>query len=215
MPVVDGGPIRVAFVEDHEAVRTSIQTMLGRHGCVVTASEGTAAEGYEAIVAQPPDVAILDVELPDESGPALARRLLARLPDLRILLYTGAQDHALLAEALEVGVLGFALKAGSLAELREAVHSVAAGKTYVDARLRSTILSQATTEHISVLTKREREVLELLARGLSGEEAAKELFLSPETIRVHVRNAMRKLEAHTRVHAVVIAIQQGAIDAET
>ena len=203
----------MAFVEDHEAVRTSIQTMLGRHGCVVTSSEGTASGGYEAIVARPPDVAILDVELPDESGPALARRLLERLPALGILLYTGAQDHALLAEALEVGVLGFALKAGSLTELREAVHSVAAGRTYVDARLRTTILSQATTEHISVLTKREREVLELLARGQSGEQAAKELFLSPETIRVHVRNAMRKLEAHTRVHAVVIALQQGAIDA--
>ena len=214
MAPADGTPIRVGFVEDHEAVRTSIQTMLGRHGCVVTSSEGTAARGYDAIVAQPPDVAILDVELPDEPGPALAHRLLQRLPDLRILLYTGAQDHALLAEALEVGALGFALKAGSLSELRDAVHSVAAGKTYVDARLRESILARATTEHISALTKREREILELLARGRSGEAAAKELFLSPETIRVHVRNAMRKLEAHTRVHAVVIALQRGAIEAD-
>jgi DNA-binding NarL/FixJ family response regulator len=205
-------PIRVAFVEDHEAVRKSIETMLGRNGCVVTASVGTAAAGYDAITASPPDVALLDVNLPDESGAELARRLLDRHPDLGILLYTGADDDELLRTALDVGARGFALKTGGLHELRHAVETVAAGGTYMDPRISTTVLSRRNTEGLTILTKREREVLDLLARGHTGEDAAKALFLSPETIRVHIRNAMRKLQAGTRVHAIVIAIRQREID---
>jgi DNA-binding NarL/FixJ family response regulator len=205
-------PIRVAYVEDHEAVRKSIETMLGRHGCVVTASAATAAEGYDAIIARPPDVVIIDVNLPDEPGSSLARRLLEIHPDLGVLIYTGAEDETMLRDALDTGARGFALKAGSLHDLREAIEAVARGGTYMDPRLRSTFLSSRTTEGIPVLTKREREVLDLLARGHTGEDVAKALFLSPETVRVHVRNAMRKLQAGTRVHAVVLAIQHGEIE---
>ena len=88
---------------------------------------------------------------------------------------------------------------------------MAHGETYVDKRLRPLLLDRFTTERIGVLSPREREVLDLLAKGLTGEEAATQLSLSPETIRTHVRNAMDKLEAHTRVHAVAIALRQGEI----
>lgn len=213
MPQTTDKPlIRVAFVEDHEAVRKSIETMLGRHGCVVTASAATAAEGYEAIAANPPDVAIIDVNLPDEPGSSLVRRLAKSHPDLGVLIYTSAEDGMELRDALDTGARGFALKAGGLHELCEAIEAVARGGTYMDPRLRSTFLSRRMTDSIPVLTKREREVLDLLARGHTGEEAARMLFLSPETIRVHVRNAMRKLQAGTRVHAVVVAMRLGEIE---
>lgn len=117
-----------------------------------------------------------------------------------------------LRDALDTGARGFALKAGGLHELCEAIEAVARGGTYMDPRLRSTFLSRRMTDSIPVLTKREREVLDLLARGHTGEEAARMLFLSPETIRVHVRNAMRKLQAGTRVHAVVVAMRLGEIE---
>lgn len=209
--MTESTPIRVAYVEDHEAVRKSIETMLGRHGCVVTASVGTAAEGYEAIVTRPPDVAVVDVNLPDESGAELTKRLLDRLPNLGVLLYTGAEDEELLSGALDAGARGFALKAGGLHELREAIHAVAGGGTYMDPRLGSSVLSRRNTDGIAILTQRERQILDLLARGYTGEDAAKSLFISPETVRVHIRNAMRKLQAGTRVHAVVIAIRQREI----
>jgi DNA-binding NarL/FixJ family response regulator len=203
--------LRVAFVEDHEAVRKGIETVLGRRGCVFTTSVGTAAEGYAMISAKPPDVVLLDISLPDESGASLARRLLAKHPELGILLYTGLQDHEALRSALDCGARGFALKAGGIDELRDAVSTVAAGGTYMDPRLRPIVLASNTTEGIPILSTREREVLDLLARGLTGEDAAGRLGISPETVRVHVRNAMRKLDAGTRVHAVAIAIREGEI----
>jgi DNA-binding NarL/FixJ family response regulator len=199
-------------VDDHQGVRQSLETVLGRHGCVVTASASTARDGYEAIVSRPPDVAILDINLPDELGPELARRLLERQPGLGVLIYTGTEDEGLLRHALDSGARGFALKSGGIHELREAIEAVAAGRTYVDPGLRATLLSRKTTDNVAILSRREREVLDLLSRGKTGEEAAKVLFLSPETIRVHVRNAMRKLEAHTRVHAVALAIRHGEIE---
>ena len=88
---------------------------------------------------------------------------------------------------------------------------MAAGEAYVDPRLRPLLLARFTTERIGVLSPREREVLDLLAQGLTGEQVATRLSLSPETVRTHVRNAMDKLEAHTRVHAVAIALRQGEI----
>ena len=205
-------PLRVAFVDDHEAIRKSVETLLGRHGCVITASASTAREGFEAITARPPDVAILDINLPDEPGPTLARRLLERQPQLGILIYTGTDDQRLLRHALDSGARGFALKSGGIHELRSAIETVAAGRGYVDPGLRSLLLSRDTTDAVPILTQREREVLDLLSRGRTGEEAARVLFLSPETIRVHVRNAMRKLEAETRVHAVALAIRYGEIE---
>jgi DNA-binding NarL/FixJ family response regulator len=204
-------PIKLAVVEDHEALRTGMELLLGRNGCVIVGGAGDAAEGYELIVGTSPDVAVVDVNLPDESGASLSRRLLSEDPELGILLYTGADDHETLQEALDCGARGFALKAGPPGELVEAIRAVAGGEGYVDPRLRSTLLGRSTTDQIGALSPREREVLDLLARGFTGEQAAERLHLSPETVRTHVRNAMGKLEASTRAHAIAIALRQGEI----
>jgi len=154
---------------------------------------------------------VIDIALPGESGIELTRRLMAAHPDLGVLLYTGLDDQRTLSSALDSGARGFALKAGPPEELLAAIRAVARGDTYVDQRLRPLLLARLTTERIGVLSPREREVLDLLAQGLTGEEVATRLSLSPETVRTHVRNAMDKLEAHTRVHAVAIALRQGEI----
>ena len=86
--------------------------------------------------------------------------------------------------------------------------------SYVDPALKPLLLARSTTERIGVLSPREREVLDLLAQGLNGEDAATRLVISSETVRTHVRNAMNKLEAHTRAHAIVIALRQGEINAQ-
>jgi len=203
--------LTVVIVEDHIALRRGLELLLRGSECRVigTADDATAAEPL--IQRRRPDVAVIDINLPDGNGVELTRRLLAENPDLGVLLYTGVDDREVLTEALDSGARGFAMKAGAPEELLTAIRTVAHGDSYVDQRLRPMLLERYTTERIGVLSPREREVLDLLAKGLTGEEAATQLSLSPETIRTHVRNAMDKLEANTRVHAVAIALRQGEI----
>jgi len=203
--------IRLIVVEDHLALRQGLELLLGRQGCVVVGSAGRAADAWTVIRERRPDVCLVDVNLPDESGVALARRLLADDPELGILLYTGAEDRETLGEALDCGAKGFAVKAAPPNELVDAIRLVARGGAYVDPRLKSMLIGASSGERTHVLSDREREILELLSKGLTGEDAAAQLFLSPETVRTHVRNAMRKLDAHTRVHAIAIALQRGEI----
>ena len=212
--VESNDPITVVLVEDHLALRKGIELLLGRCGHVIAGAAGDARTGYELIRAKRPDVALVDVRLPDESGAQLACKLLGDDPQLGILIYTGFGDQAEIEEALDCGARGFALKAGAPAELTAAIRAVAEGGTYIDSRLGSLILSRSTTERVPELSVREREILDLLARGLTGEEVAEQLFLSPETVRTHVRNAMGKLEARTRAHAVVLALRQKEIEFE-
>lgn len=204
--------IRLMMVEDHPAFRQALELLLGRQGCVVVGSAGRAADAFEIIRERRPDVSVIDVNLPDESGVALAKRLLADDPELGILLYTGAEDRKTLDEALGSGARGFAVKAAPPHELIDAIRIVARGGAYVDPRLRSMLPARATADRVHILSPREREVFDLLSKGLSGEGAATQLCLSPETVRTHVRNAMKKLEANTRVHAITIALQQGEIE---
>jgi DNA-binding NarL/FixJ family response regulator len=202
--------LNVVIVDDHVALRRGMELLLRNTGCHVI---GTAddAEAAEALILQRrPDVTLVDLALPGENGAALTRRLLARDPELRIILYTGSADEDELLDGLDAGAAGFALKSGAPEELRDAIRTVAEGGEYLDPRLTS-VLSRGNGQRRFLLSPREREILALLSKGLSGEDAAQELHLSPETVRTHVRNAMNKLDASTRVHAVALASQQGEI----
>jgi DNA-binding NarL/FixJ family response regulator len=203
--------ISVVIVEDHLALRKGLELLLEDTEFNVIGTAGDAEQGRRLIEESRPGVAIVDIGLPDASGVELTRKLLKRHPKLGILLYTGIGDQEVLARGLDSGARGFALKAGSPDELLAAMRAVAAGESYMDERLRPLLLKSFATARVGVLSPREREVLDLLARGLNGEEVAKQLVLSPETVRTHVRNAMEKLEANTRVHAVAIAVRQGEI----
>jgi len=207
----EGHGSTIVMVDDHPAVTRGIELLLRRFGHHVVGVADRPEAGYAMVEARRPDVAIVDLQLPDENGAQLTRRLIERDPDQAVLLYTGAEDRTLLSQALDCGARGFALKSAAPGELAEAVRSVAGGGTYMDPRLRALVLSWETTETVDLLSPREREILDGLARGLSGEQLATQLEISPETVRTHVRNAMEKLEAHTRAHAVVIALQQGEI----
>jgi DNA-binding NarL/FixJ family response regulator len=180
------------------------------HHVVGTADNAEVAEAL--ILRRKPDVALVDLALPGRSGAELTRSLLASDPDLRIVLYTGAADERQLLDGLDAGAAGFALKSGDPEELDQAIRAVAAGDDYLDPRL-TPLLAKGASGRTQLLSPREREILELLSQGLSGEDAAKRLFLSSETVRTHVRNAMSKLGAATRVHAVALALQRGEISA--
>jgi DNA-binding NarL/FixJ family response regulator len=203
--------LRLVLIEDHEALREGLELLLGREGCEVVGTAGTAGEGLELIERLEPDVSLVDIRLGEESGIDLTKRLLETDADRRVVLYTGSSDVELLVSGLDSGARGYALKDGTPSELTGALETVARGGTYVDPRLRPKLLSRDTTQRMPSLSKREREIMDLLAQGLTGEDVAERLVLSSETVKTHIRNAMTKLEAHTRVHAVAIALREGFI----
>lgn len=204
--------ITVILVEDHVALRKGIELLLSRRGCVIAGAADNAGDGYELIRAKCPDVAVIDLGLPGESGSQLASRLLDENPEQGILLYTGIEDVNTISGALDCGAKGFVHKAAPPDELTDAIRSVAGGTPYIDRRLESTLLARSTTAHVRELSPRELEILDLLAQGLTGAQAAKQLCISPETVRTHIRNSMTKLEARTRVHAIALALKQREIE---
>jgi DNA-binding NarL/FixJ family response regulator len=204
-------PLRLVLIEDHQALREGLELLLDREGCEVVGTAGTRAEGRALVERLAPDVALVDIRLGEESGIELTRELVDADPERRVVLYTGSSDLDLLVDGLDSGARGYALKDGPPSELTSALTLVAEGGTYVDPRLRPQLLSRRATQGQPALSKREREVMDLLAQGLTGEQVAERLFLSAETVKTHIRNAMGKLEAHTRVHAIAIALREGYI----
>jgi DNA-binding NarL/FixJ family response regulator len=203
--------LRLVLIEDHQALREGLELLLGREGCEVVGTAGTAAEGHDLIERLEPDVSLVDIRLGEDSGIELTRAVLREDPSRRVVLYTGSSDVELLISGLDSGASGYALKEGTPNELTGALETVADGGTYVDPRLRPALLSRQATQRMPSLSKREREIMDLLSQGLTGEDVAERLVLSSETVKTHIRNAMSKLEAHTRVHAVAIALREGYI----
>jgi DNA-binding NarL/FixJ family response regulator len=210
LPPGETSELNVVIVDDHVALRRGMELLLRRAGHHVVGTADDAESGEALILRRRPDVALVDLALPGKSGAEMTRSLLAEDPQLRIILYTGAADERQLLDALDAGAAGFALKSGDPEELEQAILTVAGGGDYLDPRL-TPLLGKELTGRPKTLSPREREIMGLLSQGLSGEEAAKQLFLSSETVRTHVRNAMTKLGAATRAHAVALAIQRGEI----
>ena len=204
-----GALIDVVVVDDHVALRQGLEALLARRGCRIAGTAATVAESKELLAAQTTDVAIVDLRLPDGSGADLVEWILREHPAIKVLVYTGADDPDVLARALDSGAHGFVLKPGSLDELVSALRAVSHGERVVDERI-GKLLERRPEE--SALSRREREVFRLLAEGLSGEEIAARLYLSPETVRTHIRNGMTKLGARTRTQAVVAALERGEIE---
>lgn len=202
---------RAVIVEDHDALSRGLELVLGKAGIDVVGSARTEQEGYEIILRERPGLAVVDIGLEDGSGVELARRLAESEPDLGVLIYTGLDDEGLLREAIDSGARGFALKAGPARDLVAAARAVASGGSYVDPHL-TFVLGESASGEVATLSPREREVMAALAEGLKGPQVAERLGIAPDTVRTHVENAMQKLDARTRVHAIAIALQHGLIE---
>jgi DNA-binding NarL/FixJ family response regulator len=203
----NGGPSLV-LVEQHEALRDGLAVLLERRGFSVLGCATTAARGEEVIIERKPDVAVVGVELPDERGTELVRRLNERPPCPKFVIYTGLSDPDLLEAAYRSGARGLVAKPAGLSVLVDALREVGRGGRYFDRSFKKQANGSAPQKRLS---HRESEILSMLAGGLTGEEIARRLVLSPETVRTHVRNAMEKLEARTRVQAVVMALDREEI----
>ncbi len=203
--------ITCLVADDHPAVVQAVSEVLAENGVQITGQARDGEQAAEAIQRTQPSVALLDLRMPHLSGIEVARRCARSAPKTAIILYTAYSEQALLTEALDAGARGFVSKEAPLTEIVRAVQLVAEGRTYVDPVLAGVISSPAATGKMSQLTQRERDVLRMLADGHSNEEIGKALFISPETVRTHVRKAMAKLDADTRTQAVATAIRQSLI----
>ena len=197
--------------DDHPAMVEAICDTLAAEGIEIV---GRAVDGEEALAKiekRRPAVAVIDLRMPRISGIEATRRLARTAPETAVVLYTAYGDRALLTEAIDAGARGFVLKEAPLADLVRAVELLAGGGTYVDPVLAGALATADATGQLPALTQRERDVLRLLADGLTNEEIGAKLFISPETVRTHIRKAMAKLDADTRTQAVATALRQSLI----
>ncbi|HMJ00163.1 MAG TPA: response regulator transcription factor [Gaiellaceae bacterium] len=205
-------PYTCIIADDHPAIIDAVSRYLEDVEDVEIV--GRARDGDEAlqlIEEHAPNVAVVDVRMPGVDGIDIARKLTAEGSETATILYTGHSDRALLLEALDAGARGFLVKEAPLDDLARAIRTICDGGTYVDPALAGLLAGQQAAERLPTVTKREREVLRLLAAGMRNEQVAVELSISPLTVRSHVKNAMEKLEADTRTEAVARAIRESLI----
>jgi DNA-binding NarL/FixJ family response regulator len=148
--------------------------------------------------------------MPQMDGIEATEEIVARVPDTRVLVFTAYSERALLQRGLESGAHGYVLKETPHETLLKAIEKVAGGETFVDPALIPSLTTGRDGQEI--LTQREREILQLLADGMSNAEVAQRLFISQETVKSHVRHILAKLEAETRTQAVAIALREAMID---
>jgi DNA-binding NarL/FixJ family response regulator len=174
---------------------------------------GEAGDGQAAIdlaERRRPNVVIMDVRMPGMDGLEATKALSEKLPDVSVLIFTAFSERSLLSRGLESGAKGYILKEAPHETLVRAIEKVAGGESFIDPALMPAFLTGKDREEM--LTAREREILQLLADGMSNADVAQRLFISQETVKSHVRHILAKLEADTRTHAVAIALRDAIID---
>jgi DNA-binding NarL/FixJ family response regulator len=202
--------ITCLIVDDHEVVREGLRLSLSRAPNIRVIGE--AADGKSAVALaerRRPDIVIMDVRMPEMDGLEATKVLAERNPDIPVLIFTAYSERSLLSRGLDSGAKGYILKEAPHQTLVRAIEKVSAGDVYVDPALMPAFLPGKGED---MLTAREREILQLLADGMSNADVAAKLFISQETVKSHVRHILTKLEADTRTHAVAIALREAIID---
>ena len=206
--------IRLVVADDHPAILDAVTRFLeGERGFELIGRAGDGETALELIEELKPEIALLDIRMPRLGGIDIAAKLAKKSSSsTSVVLYTAYPERALLLAALDAGVRGFILKEAPLDELVRALRIVAGGGSYIDAALASVLAGPGADERMLTLTKRERDVLRLLAEGMRDEQAGRTLSISPLTVRTHVQHAMAKLKCDTRTQAVAVALRESLID---
>jgi two-component system response regulator DesR len=209
----NGSTTRITCVvaDDHPAVLRAVCDCLTEHGLDIVGRAESAGEALRLVEQKLPAVAVLDARMPRQGGLDTSS-LVAQCASLTsVVIYTGFGDEPTLAEALACGARGFVLKGAPMDELVAAIRMVVSGRPYVDPLLAGFVVRGDAAHRDPVLTRRERDVLRLLADGMRDNEIARSLGISTETVRTHVKKATVKLAAGTRTHAVAEALRQSLI----
>ena len=206
----DPPEITCLIVDDHEVVREGLRLSLSRSPNIRVVGEAQDGETAVAMTRRrKPNVVVMDVRMPGMDGLEATRAIATEAPESAVLIFTAYSERSLLSRGLESGAKGYILKEAPHDTLLRAITKVAGGETYVDPALMPAFFSK---ERDDMLTSREREILQLLADGMSNADVAAKHFISQETVKSHVRHILAKLEADTRTHAVAIALRDAIID---
>ncbi|MFE0460062.1 response regulator [Kitasatospora sp. NPDC058965] len=212
------GQIRVFLLDDHEVVRRGVHELLADEPDIEVVGEaGTAAEALSRIPAVSPDVAVLDVRLPDGNGVEVCREIRSQLPGVRCLMLTSFSDDEALFDSIMAGAAGYVLKAIRGTDLLSAVRDVAAGKSLLDPVATSRVLErlrqggEKEDERLAQLTKQERRILELIGEGMTNRQIGNELHLAEKTVKNYVSSLLAKMgmERRTQAAAFVARLDRG------
>jgi two-component system nitrate/nitrite response regulator NarL len=212
--------LRVLLVDDHDLFRTGLRNLLEERGLQVA---GEAADGHAAIRLASelvPDVVIMDLNMPGMTGVETARRIAATAPLSRVVVLTISADEADVMSAVMAGACGYLLKDSSVDQLIAGIRSAAAGEALISPRIASKVLQllRATSSSVDAaetiraeLSEREIQVLKLIANGKDNAHIARELFISPKTVKNHISNILMKLQIENRIQAAVYAVRSGIV----
>ncbi|KUO07789.1 response regulator [Streptomyces sp. DSM 15324] len=209
-------PIRVFLLDDHEVVRRGVRDLLNDEPDITVVGEAATVE--QALVRVPalrPQVAVLDVRLPDGDGVTVCRELRSSMPELVCLMLTSFDDEEALLDSIMAGASGYVLKQIQGTDLVSAVRTVAAGQSLLDpsattrlmARLRQGQEPEPEPDALPGLTEREREILALIGEGLTNRQIGQRLYLAEKTVKNHISRLLAKLGVERRIQAAVIATQ--------
>lgn len=204
-------PVRVFLLDDHEVVRQGLRTMLEASGGITVVGEsGLATEATARIPALRPDVAILDRQLPDGSGIDVCRAVRSVDPGINVLILTSYDDDESMLEAIVAGAAGYVLKEIRGSQIVDSVMRAAAGYSLIDPTVVSRVLNRIrtgpeTAPELALLTERERELLGLIAEGLTNRQIGERMFLAEKTVKNHVTSILGKLGLERRTQAAVLA----------
>ena len=209
-------PVRVLLVDDHEVLAASLAQVLDSEPDLVAVGTASTLEQARSMIrSTAPDVLLLDHRLPDGDGVSAIPELLALRGSMRVVVLTAsAADHVLVA-AIEAGAAGFVSKTRSLSEVTSAVRAAATGEAVISPELLARLLPRLNRGNGGAprqdLTDREREVLALVAEGLTNAAIAEQLFVSVHTVRNHIANLSAKLGVHSKLEALSIAVRDGLL----
>jgi DNA-binding NarL/FixJ family response regulator len=211
---VTDGVIRVFLLDDHEVVRRGVADMLEPEPDIVVVGEAaTAAEALSRAPAISPDVAVLDVRLPDGDGVTVCRELRSQLPNLRCIMLTSFADDDALFDAIMAGATGYVLKQIRGNDLVGAIRTVASGQSLLDPRTTARVLDRMREtanrrrDPLATLTDQERTVLEHIGEGLTNRQIAERMFLAEKTVKNYVSHLLAKLGMERRTQAAVLAAE--------
>ncbi len=212
-------PIKVLIVDDDDLMRAGLAAVLSSDaGIVVIGEASNGRSAVSRVRVTPPDVVLMDVRMPDLDGIAATREILAASPEIRVVILTTFEQDEYIFGALSAGASGFLLKRSRPEELLAAIHTVAAGdallspsvtRTVVERLAAQPVRSPGSADELAQLTRREHDVLQHLARGLSNAEIAAALVVEESTVKTHVKRVLMKLDLRDRIHAVIFAYETG------